>query len=86
MGRIHQIYQSNKYKKDSAPVESIYFAYKNMFPTPTALCDIVVTNVMLLLRNGVLGSTDPVHSPIFLCFLGVYRAALCPRIHSKDGL
>ena len=58
---------------------------KKHVPDPTALYDIV-TNVMLLLRNGALGSTDPVHSPIFLCFLGVYRAALCPRIHSKDGL
>ena len=39
---------------------------KNMFPTPTAICEIVVTNSMLLLRNGVLGSAGPVHSPIFL--------------------
>ena len=60
--------------------------YTNMFPTPTALRDIVVTNVMLLLRNGVLGSTDPSHSPISLCFLKAYRAALCPLVHSNDGL
>ena len=36
-----------------------------MFSTRTALCDIVVTNLMLLLRNGVLGSTYPVISTIF---------------------
>ena len=57
-----------------------------MLPTPTAFCDIVVTNVMMLLRNGVLGSTDPVHSPIALCFLKVYRAALCRHVHFNDGL
>ena len=47
-----------------------------MLSKPTALSDIVVTNVILLLRNRVLGSTNPVHSPIFLCFLTVCRAAL----------
>ena len=54
-----------------------------MFPAPAALCEIVVTIVMLLLRNGVLGSTDPVHPPIFLCFLKVCRAALCPPCSLK---
>ena len=74
----HKIYQSHFHQKDGAPVESIPFALKKMFPTPTAFCDIVVTNVMLLLRNGVLGSTGPVHLPISLCFMKVYRPALCP--------
>ena len=57
-----------------------------MLSKPTALSDIVVTNVMLLLRNRVLGSTNPVHSPIFLCFLEVCRAALCPHVYSNDSL
>ena len=38
---------------------------------PSRLCSIVVTNIMLLLRNGVPGSTDQVHSSISLCFLKV---------------
>ena len=50
-----------------------------MFPTRTTLCGIVVTNVMLLLRNGVLGSTYPVLSTIFpLAFL---RCTGQPCVH-----
>ena len=43
---------------------SPFFSLKKHVPDPTALCEIVVTNV-LLLRNGVLGSTYPVLSSIF---------------------
>ena len=62
---MHQIYHSKIYQKDGAPVESIFLLYKSMPPNPAALCAIVVKNVVLLLRKGVLGSTDPAHSPIF---------------------
>ena len=57
---MHQTYDAHIHQKDGAPVESIPFALKNV-PDPTGLCEIVVTNVMLLLRNGVLGSTGLVH-------------------------
>ena len=57
---MHQIYDANIHQKDGAPVESIPFALKNMFLTPASLHDTLV-NVVLLLRNGVLGSTGPVH-------------------------
>ena len=59
---IHQRNHSNIHQKDGASFEFISFLLKrSMLPTPTATSDIVVTNVMLLLRNGVLGSTGPVH-------------------------
>ena len=45
-----------------------------------------VKDIMLLLRNKELGSTNPVHSPILLCFLKVHREALCPNVHNSDGL
>ena len=57
---MHQTYDAHIHQKDGAPVESIPFALKNMFLTPTTLYDTLV-NVVLLLRNGVLGSTGPLH-------------------------
>ena len=57
---MHQTYDAHIHQKGGAPVESIPFALKNMFLTPTTLYDTLV-NIVLLLRNGVLGSTGPVH-------------------------
>ena len=53
-------------------------------PSANAILRWVHTIVMLLLGNlGVLGSTDSVHSPIFLCFLkvGVHEAPAAARYY-----
>jgi len=46
--------------KRAARQLSPFLSLKNHVPDPTALYDTLV-NVVLLLRNGVLGSTGPVH-------------------------
>ena len=76
---MHQTYDAHIHQKDGAPVESIPFALKTcsrpLPPCANILCRHIV---MMLLRNGVLGSTGPVHKPIYLCFMMVCRPALCP--------
>ena len=67
----------NTFIKRAARQLSPFLSLKNHVPDPTALYDTLV-NVVLLLRNGVLGSTGPVHKPIYLCFMMVCRPALCP--------
>ena len=57
---MHQIYDAHIHQKDGAPVEVIPFALKKA-PDPNRLLRLLVTHVMLLRRNGVLGSTGPVH-------------------------
>jgi hypothetical protein len=47
--------------KRTARQLSSFLSLKKVLPTPTGFCGILVTHVMLLLRNGVLGSTGPVH-------------------------
>ena len=53
--------------KRTARQLSSFLSLQKMLPTPAGFCGILVTHIMLLLRNGVLGSTSPVtlaHLPV----------------------